>query len=497
MECHNHIKPFIKKFCDSGAFYIYDVNTNQIVEVEKPVYDIVDEWDGISTQLKRENYNKEHDKTDKLKAIEEIKRAKEDYGLFSNFRPQKLFLGILTGEDVRKLHENGLRQLILEVSKDCTLNCAYCSTSGKYAKKKIKPHMDESITKKTIDFFCERLQNIDKPIITFYGGEPLLRFDLIKETVMYVKNTYSTQKIIFNLTTNATLLNREMLDFFIEHDIYIMISLDGPKDVNDRYRRFKNGKGTFKRIMKNLEFINKYNFNYYSNKVSISSVLSPPFDKIDKTIDFFSTNKIFSNLSNIRASMVNTKGTTFIEDFFLKEFYKDIQKVQKKFDTRIMQYILEGNLRKITIEKNSTFFILDNLAKRPIKKLHKFTYPRGVCHIGLRRVFVNTIGNFYICERSGGNYKIGCINKGFDYDKIASYYRKLEEVLSDCANCWAMSYCERCWVILGNLDEFTGEKKERFCSESKKNIENAFKIYTQLIRKKPDCMKVFGNFTTG
>ncbi len=74
---------------------------------------------------------------------------------------------------------------------------------------------------------------------------------------------------------------------------------------------------------------------------------------------------------------------------------------------------------------------------------------------------------------------------------------KLEEVLEDCRNCWAINLCERCWAVIGNLEEFTGKRKEGFCTMNKKIIEKAFKLYVQLLREDPDCLKVFKDVIFG
>ncbi|MGD2090277.1 MAG: radical SAM protein [Candidatus Aminicenantes bacterium] len=491
--------PFIKKFSDCGFFYIYDVNTNQLVEVEKSVYDIIDEYVDDKTNGIESPSNGTYGNQGIKEIMEKINKARVENGLFSNFRPKKVTLGLNTADGVRELHAKGLSQIIIEVSRICNCNCAYCATSGKYSKSKnFKIHMSRETCRKAVDFFCERALNSEDAYISFYGGEPLLRFDLIRETVEYVKTKYQNKKYSFNLTTNGTLINKEILDFLIENDFSIMVSLDGPEHINDRYRRFKNGKGSFKRILKNLEFIREYNKDYYSSRVSISCVLAPPFDKIDDILDFFSTYKIFKEIKDkIRSNTVDTSGTSFIEDFDLGDSFNDYSTISNKFIERFKKAILDNNLNNLTIEKTQVYNILYNFAKRAVKSLYDHVQPLGACHIGMRRVFVTTNGDFYICERAGDNYKIGCVDHGFDYERIAFYYRKLEEVLEDCRSCWAIIYCERCWALIGNLDEFTGKRKEEFCTMNKKIIEKAFKLYTQLLREDPDCLKVFKDVIVG
>ncbi|UCH94956.1 MAG: radical SAM protein, partial [Candidatus Aminicenantes bacterium] len=379
MAYNDSCKPFIKKFSDGGFFYIYDVNTNQIIEVEKSVYDSIDKYEYNTNNSIEAPHKGAYQDTDIKKSQEKIIEAGKNYGLFSNYRPKKVTLGIKTTDGVKKLHGNGLSQIILEITRSCNQNCSYCPTSGKYSHDKtFKKNMSRETFKKCLDFFCERSLNSEKPFITFYGGEPLLRFDLIREAVEYVKTKYDNKKYSFNLTTNTTLLNKEILDFFIKNDFSVMVSLDGPEKINDRYRRFKNGKGTFNRIMKNLELIKQDNKEYFSSKLSISSVLSPPFDKIDEILDFFTTNKTLKDFKgNIRSNLVYTRGTSFIEDFGLEESFKELPKVNDKFIKRIKKSILANNLDDLTIEKNQVYSILYNLARRPIKRLYDHVQPIG------------------------------------------------------------------------------------------------------------------------
>jgi uncharacterized protein len=188
---------------------------------------------------------------------------------------------------------------------------------------------------------------------------------------------------------------------------------------------------------------------------------------------------------------VDSRGTTFIEDFGLEDSLKEYKFIFNKLVESLKNLILDNNLDTAILEKKTIMPILHNLAQRPIKRLYDYMPPLGACHIGLRRVFVSTRGDFYICERVVDYTKIGDIDNGFDYETIAALYQKLEEVMEDCRNCWALNHCERCWTHIGNLDEFTGQEKEEFCTTQKKIIEKAFKVYTELLREDPDCLKVF------
>ncbi len=498
MTNHNKTKtqkPFIKKFEEDGVLYIFDVNTNQIIEVEQPIYDLIDFFTGADTPPDDSPLNTTYSKQEITHYLDQIKQAHIQNGLFSDFRPSVVSLGLSEANDVRKLHRDyGLNQLILELTRECNLNCGYCSTSGKYYTRAegTPVHMSWSQCKQAVDFFCKQAGNSRPPAITFYGGEPLLRFDLIQQTVSYVREHYQEQNTQFNLTTNGTLLNEAKMAYFIENNISLRISLDGPESVNDRYRVFKDGNGTYTTIMKSLAAIKEKNPTYFSSRISISGVLAPPFHQIDDILDFYSSHETLKEIrKSIRSNPVSTGDTTFVEDYHMENEGDHFPEVVKKLTARLKSAILKKDLSGLTIEKMQTFSSLQNLARNPIQKVHDFSVPIGACHIGLRRVFVRVSGDFYICERSGNNYLIGNLETGFDYDRIAAFYVKFAAALEDCKECWALNYCERCWIMVGDLDKFKGAEKEKFCTMSKTILENAFKLYVQLLKENPACMEVF------
>lgn len=470
-------KPFIKKFEHGGFNYIYDVNTNQIVEVEEEVFAIIDSYTD-----------------DKLDGFEEISFARSEHGLFSTFRPEKVQLGPSTAMDVKKFHSQNTEQLLLELTSGCNLNCSYCPVAGKYTTSDNSNfEMSPDLCRRSLEFFLENSQNSIDPFISFYGGEPLTRFQLIRDTIEYVRSGDDGLRYGFGLTTNGTLLNQEIIEFFVDHNVILNISLDGPEYINDRYRTTLGGSGSFHTIIKNLEFLNENYSDYYSKNVSIACVLAPPFDFIDETLSFFQKESIFNKLrknGKIKSSTLDTRDSSFIDKFDLQESIDQFFEISELFSRRFEKAILAGDLSSLTLERRPIENILYNLATRAIRKLYPYNHPFGACHIGLKRLFVKTNGDFHICERSGDDYKIGHIDTGFDYEQIAYYYRKLEEVLADCRDCWALSHCERCWIRLGNLEEFEGEKKENFCRSQKRFIEKAFKLYVSLLKEDPDCLKI-------
>lgn len=488
-------KPFIKKFKVDNDCYVFDVNTNRILKLDKISYDISGEFEDDKIEKIVEKFKHLYQESDILKSIEGIKEARKKEGVFSNFRPEKVTYGIESTSQIKKILDSKLNQIILEITNNCNLGCKYCSASGEYADHKCHTNNDMTIetAKKAVDFFIENNKNAQYHFIGFYGGEPLLRFDLIKEVVKFVKNKTNLD-YTFSLTTNGTLFNKEIVSFFVKNDISILISLDGPKDLHDRYRVFKDGKGTFDTIIENLKMIKKYDKKYFSDKVSFNCVIAPPYE-IGKTTDFFSNNDIFKipgGISYIRPSFVRTEDTSFIEDFNLAEFEKERATAYNKLLNRLKNAFINKHYEQLNIEKEIFFSAFYNIARRPMSKKPGERIPHfGACFMGLRRVYVSPSGDFFICERGGTyDYKIGDTRNGFDYDTMVDFYLKFDSIFADCKNCWALLHCERCFASAGDIKSLTGEKKANFCAARRATIERHFQVYCEILNENPDAFQV-------
>jgi uncharacterized protein len=147
-----------------------------------------------------------------------------------------------------------LRKLELLVTEACNLSCDYCFIPHNPAP------MDWAMAKKSVDFAL--LQNRDSPdwSITFFGGEPLLQFDLIKKIVAYAQEESSRRDktVNFSITTNGTLLDEEKAVFAVEAGFNYLLSLDGLPAVHDKHRRFSNGKGSFSQVIDKINLLKRH-----------------------------------------------------------------------------------------------------------------------------------------------------------------------------------------------------------------------------------------------
>lgn len=481
---------FIKKFKTSENHYIYDVNSNGILKVSEVIWDVVDLFfepiDHILRGLKEK-----HPEEDIRIAYDTIKKAKES-GALGCHRPA-IRSNDIQRYTVREMFENyGIQQLILDLTHRCNLFCKYCIFSGKY--KNERTHNDKIMTrecaKKAVDFFMEHAGPRENPAVTFYGGETLLEFALLKEVIEYVKRNQKEKKYKFALTTNGTLINEQMIAFFVENNVSLFISLDGPQDIHDRNRVRQNNTGSFDCIMNNLQRIKEYSPQYFADKVSYLSVITPPYD-YDALHSFFYNNELFKSMKNpVKVSKVIDFETIFPDETEWANEKVSYRNFIEKIIEKYKDALISADFDKPSIEREMLQrLLIKTVHFRAITPLKEFHPALGQCTPGLRRLLVNPDGNFYMCERVGEHFPIGNLEKGLDFDRIAEFLVQWDEFFKDCRECWALRFCQKCFNDLCRGDQLDKERKEAFCGDEVGAFERILSLYCEILEKNPDALK--------
>ncbi len=388
-------------------------------------------------------------------------------------------------ELIKNSCERKIEKLILVVSEDCNLRCKYCVYSGNffYRRTHRKNKMDEKTAFRTIDFFISH--SIESPYrsITFYGGEPLLNFGLIRNVVEYVKRK-DINNVRFCIVSNGTLLTPSIAKFLYENDILLTISLDGPREIHDKERVFKNGKGSFNKIIKNLEFFYNAYPEYFKKNITFNCTLTGK-ENLKKIYKFFTC--LPFEFLKVDVHFVGTQDSNleneYVPDSSFKEEWKKLRKLflnyllmKKSLDSKEMKFLMSlfGNpLRRIHLRENSI------LSKK------RNVYPHGICIPGAFEIFVTPDGLIYPCEKMDTEFEsIGDIYNGFNFEKIFKIVEEFEEILERlCQNCWLKRMCPVCFAnahIGKNLSE---RRLREGCSHIRKIYEEAIKDYVYLIEK--------------
>ncbi|MFD6290153.1 radical SAM protein [Streptomyces sp. NPDC060205] len=179
-----------------------------------------------------------------------------------------------------------VRVLMLNPTEQCNIRCTYCYYGGAYPG--TRPHQTASpqadMVKAAIDLFVTGEKKLEpaQRALYFFGGEPLLAFDQLKEAVLALEERKrevgsQAQNLIIQINSNGMLLTPQIVDFLVEHDIYLNISIDGPN--HDRYRVDRRGKGTHERVRERTDWLAENWPEYFASRVAVICVLSAPLDE--------------------------------------------------------------------------------------------------------------------------------------------------------------------------------------------------------------------------
>ncbi|MCL2284174.1 MAG: radical SAM protein [Fibromonadales bacterium] len=366
-------------------------------------------------------------------------------------------------EDIKLKSSNRLSHAIINLTEDCNMRCKYCGYHDlRYVNSNSLKDIDKITLKSTLDFIIAHSVDSYETTISFYGGEPLLRFDLIKFAVEYleVKNNRG-HKYTYRLTTNGTLLDLNFIDYFVNKNIMCVISLDGPIFIHDRYRVYKGDNPTYADIMKNLKKIAKKYPVYYEKNISFNAVISPPYSRsIPK--DYFDKSEVrFLNVSigNYFSKFLKKKHCLELNGFEFKEksemIHLQMSKMNRDELMKNINYI--GSLKK---------YMHIGKINHP-----KFIFPSGFCVPLVRRIYIRTNGEIALCERvdeSNLLFHMGDVITGYDFNKINILYKHTNNILAEnCSKCWAFRFCRACFTCLDKI-EYNGN----FCKFIRNEIEN-------------------------
>lgn len=472
MNTKEEKKPFIKLIKSPNGYYIYEVGRNEVIPVEKETFRYLDRL------LHGESCEEQCEEAEKLRMMGYLS-TKHVETIEHSMTP---YLPIIL--------ERRLQKITLQLTQDCNFRCKYChytmndGTQRVHSKKK----MDFDMVKKGILFLRDHSVDSPEVYIGFYGGEPLLVFDMLKKAVEYAEEMFEGKKINFTVTTNATLFSKEIIEFFEQHHIQTMISLDGPKEIHDKNRVFENGQGTFDSVMNKVNLI-RIKYPKFFKEISFSMVIDPQNDygKIDKLFKEYP----FLKRMNITATVVDDISihkNIYSEEYVSKAAYKEFLAylhVLDRIPLKKLDPVTKGKV--ISIRKTMSEF-------QTHKGFNQIGAPGGPCVPGEVRLMLTTEGNFIVCERVNEISDcmiLGNINKGIDVDKAYKLLNVAQVTQEACKNCWAFWGCNLCAKYSDKEGVLSKEQRLSQCKQSQNSyyhsiqmkimFKEAQEIYDQII----------------
>jgi uncharacterized protein len=455
-----NLKPFVHLFKTLGNKYIFDVNTNAILKVD----------DDVCRYL--ENFIAEMEEPVNSLTDIEVQKAQA----WIRNAQQQGFLSTKRAKQVRHYNDPYLEgqlslymgNLILQVTQACNLRCKYCAYSGDYLN---RPHgelsMSEEIAKKAIDLYIDHSSEMPRLAFGFYGGEPFLNFDLIKKLIPYIKQKARGKKYVYNITTNGTIMNEEIIQFLTKNDINLMISLDGPKEVHDQNRCFGSGRGSFDVVMKNISKLNETEPAYVKEHVKFNAVIT-------EEIGFCKLSKFFTDYTTIKDSFVlasalnrfNLKEDKKNQDHANLQYFEDMYYESFKYMLYKNNRLLKSDVSKIMVDWEEKWRSDMEEKRMPTIEVPDSFHPAGPCVPGSRRLFVTIDGELFPCERVSETSKVcrlGTIDTGIDMEKAKKILNIGRITEKACINCWASRFCGSCVASADNGKEMDKNLKLTYC----------------------------------
>ena len=437
---------YIKPFSTPMGNYIYDRETNAILSLNDEEY--------AAFQRIYERQANESD-LELLKVFQERGFCKESK-LERIEHPANRFL---------EFHlENKIEKMTLQVTQNCNLRCSYCTYSGMYEQ---RGHSNKTMSyetmKKSVDFLMRHSTNVKTVNIGFYGGEPLLAFEDIKNLIGYIKQQYPYKEVTYSMTTNGTIFTDEIIQFLSDNKISLSISIDGPKELHDKNRVFASGEGSFDTMMENLLYIKDKNPEFFK-RISFITVIAPGND-YQCVDDFVNASDLIeeNTFMSMTLSEFNSKEPIEYDELYFIHF-----QIQR---TKMLLSAL-GSISKEQVSK------LHALEMAELERFHKdlgamnittIAHPGGPCIPGAKRLFVDVDGILYPCERvseASESMRMGDLDSGFDLDKARAILNIGQITTDECLRCWNFIHCGMCAAAADDTEKFSKDEKLARCGEA-------------------------------
>jgi uncharacterized protein len=375
-----------------------------------------------------------------------------------------------------------LTTMVLNVTNQCNLSCTYCYEYGEdkivdTANGKKPKFMSEETARQSVEFMFKEAAGQKVAHLTFFGGETLMNFPVLKSTIAYARQRAAEigQEVDFSLTTNATLLKPEIIEFLAENRVGVTISIDGPKEMQDKFRVFHNGEGSYEVVAPKVkELLRRHRTRPIGARVTLTS----------GTLD---VKRIFRHLTEEMgfwevgfAPVTTAHGRNYeISDGGMDKMLAQFEELAYEF--------LEHAV-------NNRHHAFSNV-KDTLEEIHKGVSKAYPCGAGLGLMGVSTDGDVALCHRFAGSdsHRLGDVRSGIDREVQQAFLESHHiEDKTDCKTCWARPLCSGgCYHEAHTRYGETTRPNLHFCEWVSGWTDVCLRIYGELSERNPTYLQQF------
>lgn len=441
----------VHQYKNNGYNIVLDVNSGAVHVVDDAAYDVISLWESHTKEEIAEKLQSDYDAVQIKEAIEETASLVADGTLFSEDAYENL---------TPKNHESVVKALCLHIAHDCNLRCRYCfADEGEYHGKRAL--MSYETGKAALDFLIAHSGNRRNLEVDFFGGEPTLNFQVVKDLVAYGREQEKlfNKKFRFTLTTNGVLLNDEIMEFANREMANVVLSIDGRKEVNDKMRPFADGSGSYDLIVPKFQKLaeSRNQTNYY---------VRGTFTHYN--LDF---SKDVLHLADLGFKQISVEPVVAQpeDDYAIRE--EDLLQLFEEYDILAKEMVKR---HKHGDDFHFFHFMID-LEGGPcvIKRL-------SGCGSGTEYLAVTPWGDLYPCHQFVGNEKfcMGNVREGVTNTRLREEFKSCNVYSKEkCRDCFAKFYCSG--GCAANSYNFHGDIHDAYdigCALQKKRVECAIMI---------------------
>lgn len=481
--------PFIFRFETKRQKYVYDVNTRRILRVSPIVWEVLGDYGLLPARQIVSKWATRYPAGDLSAALEAIDKSRREQGVFLSVRPAQVTPP--PEERIRRELESGREQVILNITEDCCFRCTYCVFGGAYPGERVHSErsMSWEIARSAIDDFLRHSHQADHRTVSFYGGEPLLSYDLLRRCAEHVRQARPLDDVRLSLTTNGALLAGEIAGFLAAEKFSIVVSLDGPEAVHDRHRRTKTGSATWRLVCRNLAAFLDAHPEYRTNGLLRFNAVATGETDLLEVEQFFGSCGLFTDSMALEIGQQRyVPGATppggsdalaTSRDALYRQFLDHLRS----------GWVTENYARRCRWVEASFF-------DKPFIGFHKRGYltphlPQSMsllntCVPGGRKVFVTTDGNYLPCERvvPSDELVMGHAAAGMDVPRIVALLVRWAAAARDrCRYCWCLPTCKvGCFATLPDL---TPEAMAKACAACRRQTHYLLTQYCAVLEENP------------
>lgn len=442
----------IHRFQGNGKNIILDVASGSVHVVDDMIFDMAADMLDLSKEAIVKKYKGRYDSDALSEGYDELDYLIEEGLLYAEDTPVDL-----SGFNPH-CH---IKAMCLHVSHDCNLRCAYCFASqGDFHGERMV--MDLETGKKALDFLLENSGSRRNLEVDFFGGEPMMNFDVVKELVAYGREREKAygKHFRFTMTTNGILLDDENIEYLNREMANVVLSIDGRKEINDVMRPTVNKKGSFDTIVPKFQKLiaSRGDKDYYIRGTFTNH-----------NLDFSKDVLLFHDLDFEKTSMEPVV-TDPNEEYAIREEHLD--QILKEYEKLSEEYL---RIRKDDPDFLFFHYMID-LSGGPC------AYKKSIgCGAGSEYVAVTPTGDIYPCHQFVGeeDFLLGNVDDGIVNKDLQDHFHKADVFHKEaCGECWAKYFCSG--GCHANAYHNNGDIYEPFdigCQMERKRLECALSVY--------------------